>query len=84
MAMDFRITDRNRARMVSLTREMDEIVLRHNGRFYFAKDSSLRPSVAEVYLGRERLDRFFELKRRVDPELMIETDLWRRVLRPLY
>ena len=84
MALDYRITAKNRERVVALTREMDEIVLRNGGRFYFAKDSTLRPEVAEAYLGKDALETFFELKRRVDPEMMIETDLWRRVLRPLY
>lgn len=79
MAMDFRVTNENRRRMVWLAREMDEIVLRAGGRFYFAKDSTVRPEVAEAYLGAERISRFRELKRRCDPEGLLETDLWRRV-----
>lgn len=79
MAMDFRVTDDNRQRIVWLAREMDEIVLRAGGRFYFAKDSTLRPETAVAYLGAERIERFRELKRRCDPEGLLETDLWRRV-----
>lgn len=79
MAMDFRVTDENRRRIVWLTREMDEIVLQAGGRFYFAKDSTLRPETAEAYLGAERIAQFRELKRRCDPEGLLETDLWRRV-----
>jgi FAD/FMN-containing dehydrogenase len=79
MAMDFRVTDENRRRMAWLAREMDEIVLRAGGRFYFAKDSTLRPEVAEAYLGAERIAQFRQLKRRCDPDGVLETDLWRRV-----
>lgn len=79
LAMDFHISDRNRARVRQLAREMDEVVLQAGGRFYFAKDSTLRPEVARAYLGKETIDRFCELKRRCDPEGLIETDLWRRV-----
>lgn len=79
MAMDFRVTKENRQRLVWLTRELDEIVLRAGGRFYFAKDSTLRPEVAEAYLGVDRIAVFKELKRRCDPEGLLETDLWRRV-----
>ncbi len=79
MAMDFRMTRENRQRMVWLTRELDEIVLAAGGRFYFAKDSTLRPEVAQAYLGKERIAAFRALKRRCDPEGVLETDLWRRV-----
>jgi len=79
MAMDFRVTNENRRRVNWLTQELDEIVLQAGGRFYLAKDSTLRPEVAEAYFGAERIRRFRELKRQCDPEGLLETDLWRRV-----
>ncbi len=79
MAMDFRITQRNRQKIVQLTREMDEIVLKYNGRFYFAKDSTLRPETANAYLGAETINQFRELKKRCDPHNTLQTNLWRRV-----
>ncbi|MEM7116235.1 MAG: FAD-binding oxidoreductase [Chloroflexota bacterium] len=79
MAMDFRITKGNRDRVIQLTRELDGIVLAANGRFYFAKDSTLRPAVAQAYLGQETIDQFRTLKARCDPDGLIQTDLWRRV-----
>ncbi|KAA3655687.1 MAG: FAD-binding oxidoreductase [Chloroflexi bacterium] len=79
IAMDFKITNRNRQRMVKLAREMDEIVLKANGRFYFAKDSTLRPETARAYLGQEAIDQFRTLKQRCDPDNILQTNLWRRV-----
>ena len=79
MAMDFRVTKENRQRLIWLTKELDDIVIRAGGRFYLAKDSTLRPEVAEAYLGKERIDQFKALKERCDPEGILETDLWRRV-----
>ncbi len=79
MAMDFRITQDNRARVLQLTRELDEIVLAANGRFYFAKDSTVRPEVAEAYLGQAAITQFRALKQRCDPENIMQTNLWRRV-----
>ncbi len=79
LAMDFHITDDNRPRVRQLAREMDEVVLNAGGRFYLAKDSTLRPEVARAYLGEETIDRFCRLKRRCDPHGLIETNLWRRV-----
>ncbi|MCP4429244.1 MAG: FAD-binding oxidoreductase, partial [Chloroflexi bacterium] len=79
MAMDFRIANRNRDRVVALAREMDEIVLGAGGRFYFAKDSVLRRETAVAYLGQETVDQFRALKQRCDPDNILQTNLWRRV-----
>ncbi len=79
MAMDFRITKSNRRRVAWLAQELDEIVLASGGRFYLAKDSTLRPEVARAYLGEAALTAFRELKQRCDPESLFQTDLWRRV-----
>jgi FAD/FMN-containing dehydrogenase len=79
LAMDWKVTKGNRERLVQLTREMDEIVLAHNGRFYFAKDSVLRPEVARAYLGEATIARFRALKQRCDPDGVLETNLWRRI-----
>jgi FAD/FMN-containing dehydrogenase len=79
LAMDFRVTPARKPRIAALARELDEIVLAANGRFYFAKDSTLRPEVAAAYLGDETIAQFKTLKQRCDPNNLLETDLWRRV-----
>jgi FAD/FMN-containing dehydrogenase len=83
MAMDFRVTDARREPIEKLAYEMDEIVLAAGGRFYLAKDSTLRPSVAEAYLGKETVAKFKNLKRKFDPEDLLQTDLWRRIFADL-
>ena len=79
MAMDFRVTDAQRAPIEALAYEMDEIVLAAGGRFYLAKDSTLRPSVAQAYLGAETVAKFKDLKQKYDPDDLLQTDLWRRI-----
>lgn len=79
MAMDFRITRRNRARVVQLARELDAVVLAAGGRFYFAKDSTLHPKTAVAYLGEDTVAQFRALKRRCDPDNVLQTNLWRRL-----
>jgi FAD/FMN-containing dehydrogenase len=79
LAMDFHIMEERRARMRQLAREMDEVVVAAGGRFYFAKDSTLRPEVLVATLGQETVNRFRALKQRCDPEQLIETNLWRRL-----
>lgn len=83
LAMDFRITRRNRARVVQLARELDEIVLSANGRFYLAKDSTLRPEVIRAYLGDETVAKFKTLKQKVDPHTRLQTNMWRRLFTTL-
>ena len=79
LAMDFKITRRNRARLQSLCDDLTQMVLDAGGRFYFAKDSTLSPAAARQYLGEETVTRFLELKRRLDPENLLQSDLYRRL-----
>lgn len=79
LAMDFRVTSARRPRLARLAAEMDEIVLAAGGRFYFAKDSTLRPEVALAYLGQDTIAQFRALKQRCDPEGILQTNLWRRI-----
>ncbi len=83
LALDFRVTGRNRQRLLALTQALDAIVLAHSGRFYFAKDSTLGPEAAGAYLGGEAIQRLLDLKARHDPDGLLQTDLWRRVFAPL-
>jgi decaprenylphospho-beta-D-ribofuranose 2-oxidase len=80
LAMDFRVTSSNAARLQTLADEMTEIVLEAGGRFYFAKDNLLRPEAVARYLGDDVLRRFRELKTRCDPQDLLQTELYRRLL----
>ncbi|UCG23534.1 MAG: FAD-binding oxidoreductase [Chloroflexota bacterium] len=81
LAMDFQVTSRNRRRLMALTAELDEIVLNAGGRFYFAKDSTLRPTTVRRYLGDETVERFAALKSRYDPDGLLNTNMWQRLFR---
>jgi len=79
LAMDFRIKRKQKSRLVELTKELDEIVLAAGGRFYLAKDSTLRPKIVEAYLGEQSLGELRALKDKYDPERVFQTNLWRRL-----
>lgn len=74
LAMDFP----NRGeRLLRLLRELDEIVLRYEGRTYLAKDSTLDPETfREMY---PRYAEFLEVKARVDPEQRFSSSMARRL-----
>lgn len=79
MAMDFRVTPKRQAKLLALSREMDEIVLDAGGRFYLAKDSTLRPEIVRSYLGDAVIEQFRSLKERTDPDSILQTNMWRRL-----
>jgi len=62
MAMDFKVTDGNRRALQALCDDLARIALEAHGRFYFAKDSTLRAPDAAAFLGDEAIRRFRELK----------------------
>jgi decaprenylphospho-beta-D-ribofuranose 2-oxidase len=79
LAMDFKVTDGKRAALSKLLKDFDEIVLNAGGRFYFAKNSETSAETARAFLGNETIRRFKELKKRCDPNNVLESDLFRRV-----
>jgi FAD/FMN-containing dehydrogenase len=79
LALDFKVTDANRGRLSALLQDFDRIVLDAGGRFYFAKNSETSPDSALRFLGPEAVRKFKALKKRCDPDLMLESDLYRRV-----
>ncbi len=83
LALDFRLTRRNRRAVADLAQAFNELVLAAGGRFYFAKDSTLTPAHVKRFLGAETISTFLALKRRVDPLDLLQSDLYRRCFAPL-
>lgn len=79
LALDFKVTRRNRDRVWELAHRMNELVLAAGGRFYFAKDSTLRPSDVQRYLGPETIARFQALRDELDPDRLFSHKLADRV-----
>jgi decaprenylphospho-beta-D-ribofuranose 2-oxidase len=79
LAIDFKVTDSNRAKLSALLQGFDRIVLEAGGRFYFVKNSETTPETALRFLGKETIAEFKKLKKRCDPNGLLESDLYRRV-----
>jgi FAD/FMN-containing dehydrogenase len=80
LALDYKVTPETRADVWRLADRITRIVLDAGGRFYPAKDLVLTRSDARRMWPAERLEAFLELKRRLDPEDLLQTDLARRML----
>jgi len=79
LALDFKVTDSRRAKLSQMLQDFDRIVLNAGGRFYFAKNSETSAEAARTFLGEQTLLKFKELKKRCDPNNLLESDLFRRV-----
>jgi FAD/FMN-containing dehydrogenase len=79
LALDFKVTNTNRARLSQMLQEFDRIALEAGGRFYFAKNSETSPESTLRFLGQETVAEFRRLKKRCDPDGLLESDLYRRV-----
>ena len=79
LAMDFKVTDSNRAGLSAMLREFDKIVLQAGGRFYFAKNSETTADTTLAFYGKETVAKFMKLKKRCDPHGLLESDLSKRI-----
>jgi len=79
LALDFKITAGNKQRVFALAHKMNDLVLEAGGRFYLAKDSTLRPSDVEAYLGQDTLAEYRKLKSELDPGMLLTSSLAQRL-----
>lgn len=79
LALDFRVTAGNRARLSQMLQDFDQIVTEAGGRFYFAKNSETSAETTRRFLGDDTVEHFKALKRRTDPNGLLESDLFRRI-----
>jgi decaprenylphospho-beta-D-ribofuranose 2-oxidase len=78
LALDFPVPPRDPKPLLDLTRELTDLVHEAGGRFYAAKDSVLDAGQFARGYG-DRLQRFLEIKRAVDPDGLFSSDLARRL-----
>ncbi len=79
LALDFKVTRSNRAELRSMLQDFDTIVVANGGRFYFAKNSETTAETALAFYGEEAVKKFKKLKKRCDPNGLLESDLYRRI-----
>ena len=79
LALDFKVPKDDWPRLEALCHRMNDLVLEAGGRFYLAKDSTLRPKDLRASLGEATLGRYRRLKDEFDPEGLLTSDLARRL-----
>jgi len=81
LALDFKVTDKNRAELSRQLQDFDRIVTEAGGRFYFAKNSETSAETTRTFLGEETIAKFKKFKKRCDPNGLLESDLYRRLFK---
>jgi len=84
LAQDYKVSLSNRAGLWRHCEDISRIAIEAGGRFYFAKDLVISPDDMRASYPAENVERFLALKRELDPETLLQTDLWRRVFAPVY
>jgi FAD/FMN-containing dehydrogenase len=79
LALDFKVMDQNRVQLSEMLQRFDQMVLDAGGRFYFAKNSETSAESTRAFLGDEAVEKFKKLKKRTDPNGLLESDLYRRI-----
>lgn len=79
LALDFKVTKKSWPAIQALAHQMNDLVLEAGGRFYLAKDSTLRPEDVKRYLG-ENLLKLKQLKTELDPESLLTSELAHRIM----
>jgi FAD/FMN-containing dehydrogenase len=80
LALDFPVVEGRRSELWAMIREIAEPVVEAGGRFYAAKDAALPGDLYRATFNDGQLDRFRELKQRVDPDGVLTSALARRLL----
>jgi FAD/FMN-containing dehydrogenase len=83
LSLDFRMTSSNQKRLLGMLNKLTaQLVLPAGGRFYLAKDNTLKPDDAARSLGEDAVSEFLSAKRQIDPDDVFQSDLYRRLLHP--
>lgn len=82
LAQDFPVLSDRKQELWDLCHRIDDLVVQAGGRFYFAKDSTLRPETVAAAFPAENLRKFAKLRAELDPDGLLATDLYDRAVAP--
>ena len=79
LEVNYYIVPRTVQKLYKMLRELMEIVIEAGGRFYLAKDSLLTNSLYRRSVGDAAVEEFLLLKKQYDPEMLFQSNLFRRL-----
>jgi FAD/FMN-containing dehydrogenase len=82
LALDFAVSHRRERAVEALVNELNQYTAENGSTFFLAKDSTLTPGQFSRTMPATALRQFSRLKAQYDPDELLQTDIYRRVLRP--
>jgi decaprenylphospho-beta-D-ribofuranose 2-oxidase len=79
LEVNYRVDRRTVGELHRMLRELVDIVIAAGGRFYLAKDALLTSALYRQSMGDAAVEAFLHLKQKYDPEMLFQSDLFRRV-----
>jgi decaprenylphospho-beta-D-ribofuranose 2-oxidase len=79
LEVNYHIVPQTVQKLHKMLRELMDIVIAGGGRFYLAKDSLLTNSLYRRSVGDAAVEEFLRLKQQYDPEMLFQSNLFRRV-----
>ena len=82
LELNYARTGRTVQQLKQVLQHMIAMVIEAGGRFYLAKDHFLTAAQYRQSVGDEVVETFLHLKQQFDPEMRLQSDLFRRVFQP--
>ena len=82
LELNYQRTRRNADTLQKTLKSMTADVIQAGGRFYLAKDHYLTHEQYRQSIGNAAVDTFLQYKLRFDPDMLLQSDLFRRVFQP--
>jgi decaprenylphospho-beta-D-ribofuranose 2-oxidase len=82
LELNYQRTRQNARILQQVLQDMLAIVIEAGGRFYLAKDHFLTHAQYRRSVGDAVVDTFLQYKQRFDPEMLLQSDLFRRLFQP--
>jgi FAD/FMN-containing dehydrogenase len=83
LELNFQRSGQSMKTLKRVLQDLITVVIKAHGRFYLAKDGLLTQAQYRRSVGDEVVDTFLQLKQRYDPDMLLQSDLFRRLFRPL-
>ena len=79
LEVNYQIVSRTAPKLRKMLQELMDLVIAAGGRFYLAKDSLLTSTLYCQSVGDATVEAFLQLKQLYDPEMLFQSNLFRRV-----